>query len=218
MAETGTPKPVVPTPGGRATVNRRRRKRRPGRPSLLTTATEEKFLSALRGGSHRREACEYAGLVYGTVDHWIQRGRGHVKGRPATPEYVNFADAVKEAEATVSVIAAGQILAAGRTDWRAAKYLLNVKHPQEWPRLPDSDITVMPGEQPMLGSGPAYIDQRSITIAIPADQLPEYARRLIAARRAAAEPEVDDLEPEEHQSRVVTNDSLARLRVDSTED
>lgn len=97
-----------------------------GRPLKLTPELQSKIVEALKMGSTRRLAAEYAGIGESTLRVWLTR-----KG----PAYVALVAAVKEAESKSCVGALAKInKAATDGQWQAAAWLLERRHPEEFGR------------------------------------------------------------------------------------
>ena len=125
----------IPLPGQGAVVPTYEH-RRPGKPSLLTRENQERFLIAIRAGNYREVAARMAGLNPHTVQGWIERGRGQKKNLPPTPEYVEFARLLDEAEAQAEGMVTGNVVARSRHDHNAGLAWLRTRYPQRWrPRL-----------------------------------------------------------------------------------
>jgi hypothetical protein len=70
-----------------------------GRKPKLTPEIEATLINAVTIGVPLRTASELAGVAFDTVLKWIQRGEGRHPIRRATAPYVQFAHALKKAEA-----------------------------------------------------------------------------------------------------------------------
>lgn len=103
-----------------------------GRPSLLTPKTKQKLIEAIKAGSHYETACAYAGISYSTFREWMQRGQGTHKRRKTDQDYVDFADAILEAESQGEISAIAAIKAASKNDWKAAAWMLERRHSARW--------------------------------------------------------------------------------------
>jgi hypothetical protein len=68
-------------------------------PPKLTPALQNAIVNAVSIGVPLRMASELAGVAFDTVLEWIQRGEGRHPTRRATAPYVQFAHALKKAEA-----------------------------------------------------------------------------------------------------------------------
>lgn len=101
-----------------------------GAPTKLTADTQQEFLAALRTGCTRKDAARYVGVHPDTVYTWLKRG-----AEPdAEDTYREFHRLVYRAERTVKIRALGFIQQAQETDWKAAAWWLERKHPDEFGR------------------------------------------------------------------------------------
>jgi len=80
-----------------------RPKRKPSRPrgraTKLTPAVQKIIVKAIADGNYFNVACALAGVDKNTAYEWLARGEGRDPGRSLEPEFANFANAVREAEA-----------------------------------------------------------------------------------------------------------------------
>ena len=90
-----------------------------GRPSKYTPERVDKILQALRVGATHALACGYGGVDVETFNRWRRR-------------YVEFADQVKEAEATAAVGWLAVIERASVTQWQAAAWKLERRYPHDY--------------------------------------------------------------------------------------
>ncbi|HEX5031954.1 MAG TPA: hypothetical protein VFX78_10925 [Candidatus Eisenbacteria bacterium] len=98
-----------------------------GRPTRLTPAVEERILHAIKLGSSRADAAQFARVGERTLREWLRLGAEEVEGPHAT-----LRARVLEAEANVRVALTGSIVKAGVRDWRAALAFLQCRHPSEY--------------------------------------------------------------------------------------
>lgn len=103
-----------------------------GRPSKLTETKKRRYLEALRTGATIKSACEVSGLIYDTVQDWMQRGKGEHPTRKPLPEYVQFVQDSTRAIADAEMILLSRINTASSHDWRAAGWILERRHPGRW--------------------------------------------------------------------------------------
>jgi hypothetical protein len=95
---------------------------RPGRHfKLADPQRRETLLEALTAGNTRKAACACAGFSEDAFARYCTA-------------YPNFAEAVREAEATAEIRNVGKIQQASEKNWRAAAWWLERRHPQEWGR------------------------------------------------------------------------------------
>lgn len=101
----------------------------PGRRTKLTPAVQEGIVSALRAGSSRATAAEFAGIDKATLRRWMARGAEEEE----ESLYAGLRAAVREAESRAKVAAVGCIATAIRDgDCRAAMWWLERKLPAEY--------------------------------------------------------------------------------------
>lgn len=100
-------------------------------PEALSTADRvERLLSAMRGGSYRDVAAEFAGFDPRVVRRWLARGRKQPRS-----VYGAFRDAVVRAERAAEVSMAARVLAcANAGDAKAAQWYLERRRPERWGR------------------------------------------------------------------------------------
>jgi len=78
--------------------------RKGGRKNKCTPAVRQLIVSAILNGSYFAVACRFAGIDEDTGREWMQRGEGRHPKRGTAPEYVEFAQAVRKAEADLEVL------------------------------------------------------------------------------------------------------------------
>lgn len=76
-----------------------RRRRRIGRPPLLTPALHKKIVALVRKGPYAWVAAQACGVPPATFKEWMARGEERDPDRPSTPAYAAFAADVRKAEA-----------------------------------------------------------------------------------------------------------------------
>ena len=98
-----------------------------GRPSKLTTAVKKKLIDAIAAGNYYEAACRYAGITFSTFRNWMNTGE-----TAKTGQYLEFFDAVNEAEAQaeVRVVALWQQAIPGNP--AAARDFLARRYPGRW--------------------------------------------------------------------------------------
>lgn len=101
-----------------------------GRPGIssFTPETREKILNALRAGNYRVAACKFAGISDETFRRWMNAGKA------GEPEYVDFVEQVKQAEAQAEASLVATIRKAAGDHWQAAAWLLERKYVTRWGR------------------------------------------------------------------------------------
>jgi transposase len=98
-----------------------------GRPSKLIPEIKTKLLKALAAGNHYEPACAYAGISYQTFRNWMKRGETASRG-----EYLEFFETVQGAIAQGEIASVAKIKKAEDSDWRAAAWMLERRHPDRW--------------------------------------------------------------------------------------
>lgn len=120
-----------------------------GRPTKLTTETQERIVSALRAGNYQDTAAQYAGITRQTFYSWLERGRiererisAGEKPRKTETIYLDFVDAVETARADAEARTVALVMkAANEGTWQAAAWFLERSHPQRWGRLNRTEIS-----------------------------------------------------------------------------
>lgn len=95
---------------------------------MFTNETREKILSALRAGNYRVAACKFAGISDETFRRWMNAGKA------GEPDYVDFVEQVKQAEAQAEASLVATIRKAAGDHWQAAAWLLERKYVTRWGR------------------------------------------------------------------------------------
>ena len=80
--------------------SKRRRKRKTGRPSLLTPALTQKICSFIVAGTYDYVAAGACGISHATFMEWMRRGEGTDRARATDSEFAKFAKAVRLAKQT----------------------------------------------------------------------------------------------------------------------
>ena len=112
---------------------------RVGRPTKFTPETRKLLLDALSAGNYRNVACAYAGIHYSTLNEWLLRA----DDPDSDPEYAEFSDAVRKAEASAEVRDIALIETAAREGtWQAAAWLRERKNPERWGRRERTQVEV----------------------------------------------------------------------------
>lgn len=76
-----------------------------GRPTILTPEIQAKVVEALKIGSPRRAAADFAGISEASFMTWMRKGAPDAEDSPSAEEYAQFAKAVIEAEADAEQLA-----------------------------------------------------------------------------------------------------------------
>lgn len=114
-----------------------------GRKTLLTPEIQKKIIEAIELGDSDINACAYAGVSQTAFYSWIQKGTDqpateNSPARPARSPYREFAAELTRARAVFRVnhlrciARAAQGTKATPGDWRASKFMLAVKWPDEF--------------------------------------------------------------------------------------
>lgn len=99
-------------------------KRGRGRPSKLTAPVKRRILAVLRTGGTRALACARGGIDTATFHRWLNN---------AGADYREFSSEIERAEADAFANALARIdKAAKKGDWRAAKWLLERRMPDDY--------------------------------------------------------------------------------------
>jgi transposase len=104
---------------------------RTGRPEKLTAAVETRVVDAIRAGASREKAAQAAGVSRSTLQNWLVRGQ-----EPKPPvKFQKFVAAFREAEVAAYLASVESIRqAADSGDWRAAAFMLERRHRDEFAR------------------------------------------------------------------------------------
>lgn len=122
---------------------------RMGRHSLLTDETEERIVSAVRGGAYLDDASAYAGISRHTLFSWLRQGRAAAErldeGETLSDReerLLNFLNAVEKARADASIRNLMVIQqAAQEGNWQASAWYLERTNPKKWGRHETVEIT-----------------------------------------------------------------------------
>jgi hypothetical protein len=99
------------------------------RPTKLTPHRHDKIVAAIRAGSYAEVAARAANIAPSTYYLWLERGKN------GEQPFLEFLEAVREAEAQAELEAVTVIRGAARAgDWRAAQSYLERRHPSRWGR------------------------------------------------------------------------------------
>lgn len=99
-----------------------------GRPCLLTKECEATLMKEIENGLPLKEAAEIAGVSYDSLNRW--RIRGEDENAPS--EFRHFCKALKRAKAVAMRGLVANIRDAGKSDWRAAAWMLERRHKEEF--------------------------------------------------------------------------------------
>lgn len=98
----------------------------------IDAESAEIFFSEIRGGGSRRDACAASGFSESAVRDWISRGEGRHRTRKKTPEYEAFAARYRRELSEGKAALRKVVRSAGEKDWRAAAWLLERLHPEDY--------------------------------------------------------------------------------------
>lgn len=104
-------------------------KKNTGRPSKLTADIQNKIIEAIRAGAYVETAAAYAGINKTTFYDWLKKG-----ARGEAPAFVEFSNAVQKALASSEMRDIVTITKAAESQWQAAAWRLERKHPNRWGR------------------------------------------------------------------------------------
>lgn len=96
----------------------------------LNPEVQEIICRAIRSGNYLHTAAEAAGVSRQTVWNWKEKGEKALTGK-----YRDFFDALKKAEAEAVQRNVALIQIAAETQWTAAAWWLERKHPNDFGRL-----------------------------------------------------------------------------------
>jgi hypothetical protein len=103
-----------------------------GRPTKLTPELQDRMVQIIRAGNYQVVACRYVGLAERTFYYWLSRGR---RGWKIDEPYVQFLQAIEEAQAAAEIESVARIRAAARKgDLDSDKFFLTHAYPDRWGR------------------------------------------------------------------------------------
>ena len=121
------------------------------RPTKLTPETQDKIVSAISAGNYYEAACGYAGISYSVFRDWMIAGQetkdGVRKKTKGNKVFLEFLDAVEQAEAEAEVRVVAQWQKNIPNSWQAARDFLARRHPTRWMNkegreIEDSKLTI----------------------------------------------------------------------------
>jgi hypothetical protein len=114
-----------------------------GRPTKLTPGVRAKVLDCLSVGAYAYTAAAAAGIAESTYYAWLDRGkaaRDRIDAGESVHEdeleFLEFSESVTRVTAQVELRALQAVQDACLTDWRAASWFLERRHPQRWRPVP----------------------------------------------------------------------------------
>ena len=144
------------------------------RPTKLTPELQGSFLDGLALGLTHKLAAQRAGLGESTFYQWIAKGKEASSGL-----YRDFADEVMRAEGEAAGRLLGQITLHASADWRAAAWILERRHPDDYGKR--TELTGKAG-------GPVLVEGKTDHVFQPSPEV--WAE--ILSKRAAFEALRDD--------------------------
>lgn len=117
---------------------------------------QDRFCEAVRMGATYQHACMWAGIGLATFYEWMRRAEESVNGRRQTKEHADFAEAVRQAEASAVMVLLGQIRTAARAgDWRAAGWVLQNRYHEHFHHHVPAQPGATPGGVTVIFNRPA---------------------------------------------------------------
>jgi len=104
--------------------------KKPGRPTLLNPTRQAALLKAIELGMPLKQAAAMADMSYDTLNHWQKRG----ENESAPPEYRQFCQLLRRSQAVAMQVHLSSICDASKRDWRAAAWILERRHPEDFAR------------------------------------------------------------------------------------
>lgn len=160
-----------------------------GRPTKFTPETRDLIVKGIGAGAHIGVVIQAAGIGRHTYYDWMAAGReASVKVEEGFEisekerEFMEFAVAVVQAEATAELRLVGHLSKAAASDWRAALAMLKLRYPTRWREIATTEIITD-------GSGglPAGRD-------VDQDSIASLQRELETRARAKRERDIVDAE------------------------
>lgn len=125
-----------------------------GRPPKLTPALRDELLKWLRAGLPLTLATALTGVHESNVRVWRAKSRARTRG------YIGFDEDVTQAMNEGEAINVAKIAAAGKSNWRAAAWLLERTNPDRWGPPPPPSL--IPDVPPLPDSAPVNDDQTGL--------------------------------------------------------
>lgn len=130
-----------------------------GAGSKMTPERLKVLFGAIRGGSYRDVAAEYAGIGGSTLDTWIAEGRKALEADNAEDDYAKFLVEFQKAEADASMYHVFNWRKHSEDDWRASMEFLSRRWPEQWSPNRKIELTGKDG-------GPVQITLNDIVTAM----------------------------------------------------
>ena len=100
--------------------------------SKFTPEVRKAVIDHIRAGNHITTAVRAAGIEYGTFQKWMAIGEFRSLEKHPTPEFVQFAEEVRRAEAECEAEIVDKIRTAALTDPELGLKFLARRHPERW--------------------------------------------------------------------------------------
>lgn len=97
-----------------------------GRPTDCTPAVQKRILKAIKAGLGYERSAEAGGIAYTTLRQWISRGEA------GEQPYMDFVNTLRAAEVEAEETLARRVIAASKTDWRSAAWILERRYSSRW--------------------------------------------------------------------------------------
>lgn len=113
------------------------------RPTKLSQQLQATIVEQIKAGNYIETAAAYAGINKSTLYDWLKRGGRELQRLAQNPRakikkseapFVEFSNAVEQAQAFAESRDVVLIANAAKTDWRAAAWRLERKFPKKWGR------------------------------------------------------------------------------------
>jgi hypothetical protein len=164
---------------------KRGRRRKAGRPSLLTPALTQKICSMIIAGAYDYAAAEACGISKDTFREWMARGEGHDKDRESRMKFAAFAVSIRLARSQARV---------------GAEVVVKKTDPKWWLSRMYRDRPGEPGWQ----EGPIVeVNQNNVEVTISAEEKHERLSILSQAVKILKDLGVEYEDPEAIEVRSV---------------
>lgn len=111
------------------------KRKRTGRPEMITPEMVEAICGFLRDGLHRQVAAEAAGVSSATLRRWLTIGKKSISHSRRTAKEALHRElyrGVRKAEGQAESVWVLRVAKASEADWKAAAWLLARKMPERW--------------------------------------------------------------------------------------
>lgn len=140
-----------------------------GRPTKLTPEVKRKLLRAIREGNYLNVACGLAGISYETFNGWMKRG-----DRESSGPYVQFSQAVRQAELEAEQRLVATLKRASAKSWMAAAWLLSHRFHERWADRQKVDVQLAMRQE---------AERVAAETGLSVDEVLAEAERLLGAKR-----------------------------------